>query len=343
MNNIRENKLINLYTSKGAKLFNGHGMIMRNVKEVPKNTALMFLSEPGYCMYISTGAGIQKMFFENENGLKNFMRSGRANGKHIEYVNTILSRTHFPRGTFPGKPHLNNPTYPNMWINLLPNKTFKGMGYVKKLPLTQVSVNAKKQPVPRYRNTVGPLVPGRYRLSDLLERNNLKTGGVFVISACRVHENNVQRGVPTEVHEGQEYKRLKRHTISANTVLSMPIVPPKPGSRPTQQPTINLNNNTIKSLTNLFLKIRQQNNLEKAIKINQAKNILYNNSQRRSYSNLRNVLARVNLPANFGRNYPQLLEHFQNVFNHGIQPNSVRKLRSGSQYPTTNLKKRKPI
>jgi hypothetical protein len=341
MNNIRENVLEKLFTAKGAKLFNGHGMIMRNIKEVPPGTALMFLSEPGYCMYIHTGAGIQKMFFETEAGFRNFLKSGRANGKHIEYVNTILSRTHFPRGTFPGRPNLNNPTYPNMWINLLPNKSFKGMGYIKKLPLTTSSINAKKQPIPRYRNTVGPLVPGRYRLSKLLERNNLKSGGVFVISACRVHENNVSRGVPGEVHEGQEYKRLKRGTVAANTVLGMSIVPPKSGSRPTRQPTILLNNNTIRSLTNLFLKIRQENSSEKANKINRAKAILYNNSRRRSYPSLRNVLANVNLPANFGRNYPQLLQHFQNVFNSGIAPNSVRKLRSGSQFPMTNLKRKR--
>lgn len=339
MNNIRENVLEKLFTAKGAKLFNGHGMIMRNIKEVPPGTALMFLSEPGYCMYIHTGAGIQKMFFETEAGFRNFLKSGRAHGKHIEYVNTILSRTHFPRGTFPGRPHLNNPTYPNMWINLLPNKTFRGMGYIKKLPLTTSSINAKKQPVPRYGNAVGPLVPGRYRLSELLERNNLKSGGVFVISACRVHENNVSRGVPGEVHEGQEYKRLKRGTVAAATVLNMPIVPPKPGSRPTQQPTINLNTNTIRSLTNLFRQIREQNKSGKPKKINNAKAILYNNNERRKYQTLRNVLASVNLPANFARDYPLLLRHFQNVFNHGIAPNSVRKLRSGSPYPMTNLKR----
>jgi hypothetical protein len=64
---IRENKILNLYREKGAKLFNGHGVMLNKQMTVPKNTILMFLAPKGYCMFINIGGHIQRLFFENNN------------------------------------------------------------------------------------------------------------------------------------------------------------------------------------------------------------------------------------------------------------------------------------
>jgi hypothetical protein len=306
---IRENKIKNIYNAHGAKLFNGHGLITGEKKKVPNNTILMFLAPKSYCMFINTGGNIQRMFFENEKGLLNFFKSGRSQG-HVEYVTNILSKTHFPPGTFKNRPNLNQSEYYNMNIYLRPENGYPGMGYIKKLPILTKSINATQQRVPTYPQTVGPVRPGVYRLSQLLRNDpNLKKGGVFIISACRVHLNNHRAG-RTPARESREWNVLKRGTPAARATLD-PEAPPARGYRlPTRVPE--LSNKNKSALENLYTKLRGPTQ-EQRIQV--ARNILNNKNRRQNHANLRSVLSAAGIRANFGSTNPNILEELQRKFN----------------------------
>lgn len=307
---IRENKIKNIYKAHGAKLFNGHGLITNNIKRVPPNTVLMFLAPKSACMFINTGGHIQRMFFENENGLLNFLKSGRSRG-HVEYVTNILSKTHFPPGTFKNKPTLNHSTYHNMNIYLQPENGYPGMGYIKKLPILTKSINATQQRVPTYPQTVGPVRPGVYRLSKLLETDpNLSKGGVFIISACRVHVNNHRKGL-TPAREVRERGVLQRGSASARATLE-PEPPPARGYRLPNMWVKNLNNKEKNELAKLYTKLRGPTQNQR---IQVARNILNNKKRRQEHTTLRSVLSAAGIRANFGSTHPNILNELQRKFN----------------------------
>ena len=162
------------FFKKGAYLVNAHGLLAspNNIQKiVPANTVIYFLANPGYCLNIRTSLGVQNEFFTNKQKLYNFLyRAGNAvdkkRNRNITHVHNINTRIKIP-----------GDKYLNMNLNIIPNKEFPTMGYIKKLP------TKSSNKIPTFTNVV-PLRTGRYRLSELL-KNKFSNGGVFIISACR--------------------------------------------------------------------------------------------------------------------------------------------------------------
>ena len=122
--------------------------------------------------------GIQNEFFTSEKKLYDFLyRAGNSVGKprnrNIAHVHNINTRIKLP-----------GDTYLDMNLNVIPNKKWPTMGYIKPLP-TKTS-----NKIPNFTNVI-PLSSGRYRLSNLL-KNRFSNGGVFIISACRAIPKNVK-------------------------------------------------------------------------------------------------------------------------------------------------------
>ena len=174
MNTQTKQAITRAFFTKGAYLVNAHGLLAspnKIQKTVPPNTVIYFLANPGYCLNIPTTLGIQNEFFTNKQKMYNFLyRAGNAVNKkrnrnitHVHNVNTRLK--------VPGDKYL------NMYVNIVPDKKWATMGYIKKLPTKPSHV------IPNFKNVV-PLRKGRYLLSDLLEKQ-FSHGGVFIISACR--------------------------------------------------------------------------------------------------------------------------------------------------------------
>jgi hypothetical protein len=174
MNTQTKNAISRAYFKKGAYLVNAHGLLAspNNIqKTVPKNTVIYFLANPGYCLNILTTLGIQNEFFTNKQKLYNFLyRAGNAvnkkRNKNIAHVHDINTRIKIP-----------GDKYLDMNLNIIPNKEWPTMGYIKQLP-TKTS-----NKIPNFTNVV-PVPSGRYRLSTLLQ-NRFSNGGVIIISACR--------------------------------------------------------------------------------------------------------------------------------------------------------------
>jgi hypothetical protein len=180
MNRNTKGAITGALFSKGAYLVNAHGMLAspnKIQKTVPPNTVIYFLANPGYCLNIPTTLGIQNEFFTNKQKLYNFLyRAGNSvkkrrtsNITHVHNINTRIKT--------PGQ------TYLDMYVDVIPDKRWATMGYIKKLPTKPSHV------IPSFTNVV-PLPSGRYLLSNLL-KNRFSNGGVFIISACRAIPHNV--------------------------------------------------------------------------------------------------------------------------------------------------------
>jgi hypothetical protein len=176
----------NIYKQHGARLINAHGTMLNNVKTVPKNTVLMFLTNPGYCTLLPLARSVYHDFFETRKDLEKFL-NGNIPDKYI-YVSNIKNRTHLP-----------DQIYRDMSLTFN-NKNFKGLAYMRKLPLTSQQhilthyANKYNKP-PKFAETVGPIKRGtRTKLSTVLE----DTGpGVYVIASCRrTLENRAKKHVP---------------------------------------------------------------------------------------------------------------------------------------------------
>jgi hypothetical protein len=164
----------NIYKQHGAKLINAHGTMLNNVKNVPKNTVLMFLTNPGYCAVVPLARSVYHDFFETRKNLEKFL-NGNIPNKYI-YVSNIKNRTHVP-----------GQTYRNMSLTF-DNKRTRGLAYVRKLPLTSQQyilthyTNTLNTP-PKFAETLGPIKRGtRTKLSNIL--SNIGPG-VYIIASCR--------------------------------------------------------------------------------------------------------------------------------------------------------------
>ena len=307
----RENIILKTYKKHGAKLMNGHGEILMQNKMVPEGTVIMFLAEPGYCMNIPTGQEIQRKFFESNNDLKRFFKSGRP--EQIHHVTNILSRTHFA-----GTP------YRNMMISLKPNKSFKGMGFIKKLPISEKSTLRSNRP-PTFANTVGPIVPGQYRLSNMLKQEG---PGVYIVSACRANinypGNNQVYNLAKTAYPGFARKRAKRGTKAAYASMTVPLLTPKKGYRPletTVPNTKHLNKNIIKS---------RKPRPPIPVGLGKVEKAIYGGGGRR-FSTFRKVLEKSGLPANTIVSHKKLLSRYAKNF--GSRRVRTTKLRSGRLLP----------
>jgi len=76
MNNNREDRIIQTYDTYGAKLIYAHGSLTGTKEVVPKNTIIMFLAKPGYCIIEKVAKKVFSDFFENKRGLLQFFKSG---------------------------------------------------------------------------------------------------------------------------------------------------------------------------------------------------------------------------------------------------------------------------
>jgi hypothetical protein len=313
----RENIILKTFKKYGAKLMNGHGEILLQNKPVPEGTVIMFLAEPGYCMNIPTGQEIQRKFFESENNLKRFFKSGRP--EQIHHVTNILSRTHFP-GT----------TYRNMSISLKPNKSYKGMGYIKKLPIAEKSTLFRNLP-PTFADTVGPIVPGKYRLSNLLKQEG---PGVYVVSACRANinypGNNQVYNISKSIYPGFPRKKAMRGTRAAHASMTVPYLAPKKGYRPLET--------TVPSTKHLNRNVRRLRAKTPrpplSVGFRKVEKAVYGGGARtRRTHTFRKVLESSGLPANTVRSHKKYLERLKKHFNSGSGVKAVSKLRSGRLLP----------
>jgi hypothetical protein len=168
--------------AKGVYLVNAHGTLAspdKIRKKVPPNTAIYFLADPGYCLDIPLTLGVQNEFFTTKQKLHNFLyRAGNAVNKprnvNINYVHDVHGRIRLP-----------GQRYLNMYVNVIPDKEYPTMGYVKRLPTT------RSNQVPTF-NQIVPLHPGKYLLSEYI-RNYHPQGGIFIISSCRAIPGNRTR------------------------------------------------------------------------------------------------------------------------------------------------------
>ena len=207
-----------VYKEHGAKLVDAHGVLTGTKEIVPPNTVVMFLARPGYCLLIASSRLIARNFFETKTGLESFLLGNKKNYKH---VSDISRRTH-RSGT----------QYLDMWLEMS-DKNAKGIGYVKKLPLTRQQYVAEfryqTETPPTFAETSGPITRGHIKLSDLLR----KTGpGVYIVSACRVSKFEAQKKIlPTNTPlTGWPYINTvhpPRKGVIARLIKSIPKVPSK--------------------------------------------------------------------------------------------------------------------
>ena len=216
MNGSRQNKLLELWNKrKKAIIVNGHGVLSdpNHLKTVPPGVAVMFLAEPGTCMNIGTGLGVHNKFFTSREKFRNFLQGGRAGGVQYKHVTNIHSRTHLPGNK-----------YPDMQIQLEPNKEFPTMGYIKKVP------SRSSAAVPLFSETVGPLKPKLYTLSKLLATRK----GIVVVSACRDNPNasNERKVMNLPTNNMFRYdpkKRMPRGTRYGKIIRDTPFFKPRKG------------------------------------------------------------------------------------------------------------------
>lgn len=191
---------INIYKKHGAKLINAHGTMLNNIKNVPANTVLMFLTNPGYCTALPLARQVYHNHFETRHNLEKFLK-GNVKKNEI-HVSNIRNRTHLPFDH-----------YRNMTLTFN-DKRFKSLAYVRKLPLTTQQyiseipeLNRNKPPT--FAETAGPPIKRgtKTKLSDILK---IVGPGVYIIASCRrtLQNKNLKR-VPTNLSsiEGWPYEK----------------------------------------------------------------------------------------------------------------------------------------
>ena len=207
--NNRERRLLNMWAGGVGKaiVINGHGVLSNSekLKKVPKGVALMFLAQPGTCMNINTGLGVHSKFFTSINKFTNFLKSGRSGGHQYHHVTNILARTHFE-----------NNQYPNMQIQIEPNKEHATMGYIKTVPSRGASA------VPKFSETVGHLKPNMYKLSNIISRRK----GIVVVSACRQNPNVPNSRTVYNIPP-KSYRTMGRHPMLRGTSFGSVILDTK--------------------------------------------------------------------------------------------------------------------
>jgi hypothetical protein len=310
----REKYLLNLFGKKGGYVVDGHGVLTGKKEKVPADTAIIFLPETGYCMAIQNGQIIQRMFFESREGVQKFLKSGREkeSDPHIHLVTNLLSKTFLP-----------GDNYNNMTINVIPNKQYGNMGYIRKLPFLRRATIHRKTVPPTYAETAGPIHAGRQTLSVLLKSYpEFKKGGVFVISACRVGPNN--NTLPMNM-AGMK-KPIRRGTVSHRIATSTKYFPPKKGYRgTTTMPTFTKNNN--KPLLKERKKLKRHNPDERRRLVNE---VLTSKRYKlgTNYKTPRQLLSAFGVTAETARTHPRWLTRVENLFYKS--PSSTRKLRARS-------------
>jgi hypothetical protein len=182
----RTAKLLDIWSKHGAFLIEGHGhypiykakateksvyVLQRpNPITVPHDRAVIYLSEPGKCMWITTGRQLTARLFHSKEGLKEFL-SGAAERKGVHHAD--VSRKAF---VFPD-------TFIDSKVNLEPQANQSSFGYVWKLPLqhprlTQGMWNKDRVP---FANEVLNFKQKDTWVSDIIFGG---PPGIYIVSSC---------------------------------------------------------------------------------------------------------------------------------------------------------------
>ena len=288
---IRQRELLNLFKNqKKATLVNGHGETIGPEKTVPSGVAILFLSDIGKCMDIESGIGIHNKFFTSKQKFKNFLTGGRGprNNKHFHHVTDILSKAKLP-----------NNKYLNMTIDITPNKKYKSMGHIRRLPVRPISHVVTLKNLSNNNLTVGKKI-----LSNIIEKHGK---GVYVISACRSIPNNQNSRMILNAAPGlfaNPVLRLKRGTP---LVLGTNIVQlPRKGARP-------------------GIMLKPKGNFKRSIVNNRKGTKKAYNVRNNMMKGKKGLLG--NIPTSAMRTNPKLLRQLQQI-NSAKKPVSVLQLRT---------------
>jgi hypothetical protein len=214
----RQHQLLKLFhnSKNQATLINGHGELYNSSghKTVPEGKAIVFLAEPGTCMNIPVSLGIQNRYFTSARNFKTFLTGNRRGPNQYHHVSDILSRT-----------SLAGNKYINMSINLRPDKKYKTMGFIKKIPTRPTAQNLTLANL-RYPN----LKPASRKLSQIVDQGE---SGIYVVSACRMNPNNSRQimNLPKGGYYINAIKPQSRYTKFGKLIRSLPIHKPRPGVR----------------------------------------------------------------------------------------------------------------
>jgi len=214
----RHRRLLNLYhkTKGKATIINGHGVLVPRISTVPKDIAIMFLAKDGACMDIHTSIGFQNKFLTSRAGINNLVQTGGRGmtpGNQFHHAVNIHNRTYLPGNK-----------YVDMNILLEPDKKYKPMGYMKKLPTKKSNQNVLIGNLANKR-----FVNGDFTLSSILKRKR----GLFVISACRSNSTNKRSitNYPKNTYPNNVQKRASRGTNIQKLIQTIPIKGALPGIR----------------------------------------------------------------------------------------------------------------
>lgn len=214
----RQRELRRIFEQHGAYLVDGHGsyptyttnagLVLQKPDLVSPGVdrAVIYLAEPGKCMFIQTGRILSDRYFRTRTGILEFL-SGKAERAGVHHAD--ISRRAFVGGM---------DEFYDSYVDLKPAANAPSFGYVYKLPLRDplALTNLTKNRVPK-RNEV--LNFGRMKtwVSDIIHRRP----GVYIINSCldihgagtNFNYPGAPRGVSVYAKEGQS--PVKRKVMGA--------------------------------------------------------------------------------------------------------------------------------
>jgi hypothetical protein len=182
----RTSKLLDIWSKHGAFLIEGHGHYpIYRAKDteksvyvlkkpdpitVPQDRAIIYLSEPGKCMWITTGRQLTARLFHSKEGLAEFL-SGAAERKGVHHADVSRKTFVFPDAFIDSK------------VNLEPGTKQPAFGYVWKLPLENLRLSQgkwNKDRVPLANEVLG------FKQKDTWVSEIVFGGppGVYIVSSC---------------------------------------------------------------------------------------------------------------------------------------------------------------
>ena len=183
---MRSKYLVDTFKMYGAHLIEGHGKyplykrsdyhkgyVLKRPDKVPVQwgKAVVYLAEPGKCMWITTGRQLGARYFGSEKGIIDFL-SGKAELEGVHHAD--ISRKSF----VPGDGYLDST------VSLRPLKTQPSFGFVWKLPIKFDRVESNKY-LPRNirprQEDVLSLPRKTTWVSDIVRDG---PPGVYIVSSC---------------------------------------------------------------------------------------------------------------------------------------------------------------
>lgn len=182
----RTDKLLDIWRKHGAFLVEGHGhypIYREKATEksvyvlkkpdpitVPQDRAIIYLAEPGKCMWITTGRQLTARLFHSKEGLEEFL-SGAAERKGVHHADISRKAFVFPDAFIDSK------------VNLEPKPKQPAFGYVWKLPLMNPRISQNKWNKDRvpFANEVLNFKQKDTWVSEIVFNG---PPGVYIVSSC---------------------------------------------------------------------------------------------------------------------------------------------------------------